>query len=92
MQFAGFTSTTMRRLWMMLAHSNGQTINYSAIGSSLGVSHTSVRKYIDLLEGTFMLRQLPTYSGNTKKRLIKSPKVYITDTGLTTALFTTQGF
>ena len=92
LQFAGFTPRTMRRLWMMLAHSNGQTINYSAIGSSLGVSHTSVRKYIDLLEGTFMVRQLLPYSGNTKKRLIKSPKVYITDTGLTTALLRLRDF
>lgn len=86
LQFSGFNSVAMRRLWQMLAHSNGQTANYSAIGSSLGVSHTSVKKYIDLLEGTFMVRQVKPYEGNTKKRLVKSPKVYITDTGLTTAL------
>jgi predicted AAA+ superfamily ATPase len=82
----------MRRLWQMLAHSNGQTVNYSTLGSSLGVSHTSVRKYIDLLEGTFMVRQLKPYEGNTKKRLVKSPKVYITDTGLTTALLKLSSF
>lgn len=92
LQFAGFSPSSMRRLWMMLAHSNGQTANYSAIGSSLGISHTSVRKYIDLLQGTFMVRQLPPYSGNTKKRLVKSPKVYITDTGLTTALLKLHDF
>lgn len=92
LQFAGFNSVSMRRLWQMLAHSNGQTVNYSTIGSSLGVSHTSVRKYIDLLEGTFMVRQLKPYEGNTKKRLVKSPKVYITDTGLTTALLKLSSF
>ena len=92
LQFAGFNSVSMRRLWQMLAHSNGQTVNYSTIGSSLGVSHTSVRKYIDLLEGTFMVRQLRPYEGNTKKRLVKSPKVYITDTGLTTALLKLSSF
>lgn len=91
-QFAGFNSVSMRRLWQMLAHSNGQTANYSALGSSLGVSHTSVKKYIDLLEGTFMVRQLRPYEGNTKKRLVKSPKVYITDSGLITALLKLRTF
>lgn len=92
MQFAGFSSVSMRRLWQMLSHSNGQTVNYSALGSSLGLSHTSVRKYIDLLEGTFMVRQLRPFAGNTKKRLIKSPKVYITDSGLTAALLKLRTF
>lgn len=92
LQFAGFSPVSMRRLWQMLAYSNGQTANYSALGSSLGISHTSVKKYIDLLEGTFMVRQLRPYEGNTKKRLVKSPKVYITDSGLTTALLKLRSF
>lgn len=92
LQFAGFSATSMHRLWQMLAHFNGQTVNYSAFGNSLGLSHTSVRKYIDVLEGTFMVRQLRPYEGNTKKRLVKSPKVYITDSGLTTALLRLQNF
>jgi len=92
LQFAGFSPVSMRRLWQMLAHTNGQTANYSALGSSLGVSHTSVKKYIDLLEGTFMVRQLRPYKGNSKKRLVKSPKVYITDSGLTTALLRLRTF
>jgi len=92
LQFAGFNSVSMRRLWQMLAHSNGQTANYSALGSSLGLSHTSVRKYIDLLEGTFMVRQLRPYEGTTKKRLVKSPKVYISDSGLTAALLKLRTF
>lgn len=92
LQFAGFSPVSMRRLWQMLAHSNGQTANYSALGSSLGISHTSVKKYIDLLEGTFMVRQIRPFGGNTKKRLVRSPKVYITDSGLTTALLTLRKF
>lgn len=92
LQFAGFNSISMYRLWQMLAHSNGQTVNYSAFGNSLGLSHTSVRKYIDVLEGTFMVRQLRPYEGNTKKRLVKSPKVYITDNGITTALLRLRSF
>ena len=86
LRFAGFTPQTMRRLWQMLAHTNGQTVNYSKLGSSLGVSHTTVRNYIDLLEGTFMLIQLKPYGRNTKKRLVKSPKVYLSDTGISAAL------
>lgn len=92
LQFAGFTPTTMRRLWQMLAHTNGQTVNYSALGSSLGVSHTTIRNYIDLLEGTFMLRQVKPFSGNTKKRLVKSPKVYLSDTGIINALLSLRNF
>lgn len=92
LQFAGFTPRTMRRLWQMLAHTNGQTINFSKLGSALGVSNTTVRKYIDLLEGTFMLLQVPPYEQNTKKRLVKSPKVYISDAGITTALLQLKNF
>ena len=92
LQFAGFTPRTMRRLWQMLAHTNGQTINFSKLGSALVVSNTTVRKYIDLLEGTFMLLQVPPYEQNTKKRLVKSPKVYISDAGITTALLQLKNF
>ena len=92
LQFAGFKPLTMRRLWQMLAHTNGQTANFSALGSSLGVSHTTIRNYIDLLEGTFMLKQVHSYVGNTKKRLIKSPKIYLSDTGIATALLNLRNF
>jgi len=92
LQFAGFTPIMMRRLWQMLAHLNGQTANYSKLGDALGISHTTVRKYIDLLEGTFMLTQLPPYYANTKKRLIKSPKVYLSDTGIVAALLQLRDF
>ncbi|MEX0770183.1 MAG: ATP-binding protein [Balneolaceae bacterium] len=92
LQFAGFSSSTMRRLWQMLAHSNGQILNLSKIGESLGVSHTTVRNYVDLLEGTFMVTQLGPWSGNTLKRLVKTPKVYLTDTGIVAALLQLQNF
>lgn len=92
LQFAGFTAVTMRRLWQMLAHNNGQTLNLSRLGESLGVSHTTIRNYVDLLEHTFMVKQLPPWNGNTKKRLVKSPKVYLTDSGITAALLQLNGF
>jgi len=92
LQFAGYHSISMYKLWQMLAHINGQTVNLSAFGNSLGLSHTSVKKYIDVLEGTFMVRQLRPFNGNTKKRLVKSPKVYIADSGITCALLNLRSF
>ncbi len=80
------SSITMRRFWTMLAHSHGQTLNMSKIGMSLGVSHTTIRKYIDILEATFMIRTLLPFEANLKKRLVKSPKIYIRDSGLLHAL------
>lgn len=92
LQFAGFSRITMQRLWQMLAHSNGQLLNLSKIGDSLGVTHTTIRSYIDLLEGTFMVTQVRPWTGNTKKRLVKSPRVYLTDSGITTALLQLRNF
>ena len=79
-------ANTMGRLWQMLAHSHGQVLNASKLAASMGVSPHTIRKYIDLLEQTFMLRVLLPYAGNTKKRLIKSPKVYLRDSGILHAL------
>jgi predicted AAA+ superfamily ATPase len=79
-------SIQLRRFWTMLAHSHGQLWNANKIASSLGVSAPTVRHYLDLLEDTFMVLQLPSYFANVKKRLIKSPKVYIRDSGLLHAL------
>lgn len=92
LQFKGFPPKSIRRLWQMLAHNSGQTLNLSQLGSALGLSHTMVRKYIDLLEGTFMVHQVPPFVGNTKKRLVKSPKVYISDSGIATALLELQNY
>jgi uncharacterized protein len=92
LQWSGFSTETMRRLWQMLAHINGQTVNYSLLGKSLGVSNVTIRNYIDLLEGTFMLHVVPAYLSNSGKRLIKAPKVYISDSGLTAVLLYMQTF
>ena len=79
-------ANTMGRFWRMLAHTSGQVLNASKLAGSMGVSSHTIRKYIDLLEQTFMVRVLVPYTGNIKKRLIKSPKVYIRDTGILHAL------
>lgn len=79
-------ATVLRRFWTMLAHSHGQVINYSKLANSLGVSGHTVKHYIDILEQTFLIRLLQPYHSNEKKRLVKSPKLYIRDTGLLHAL------
>jgi hypothetical protein len=70
----------------MAAHSQGQTVNYSRLGASLNLSDNTVRHYIELLDGASIMRVLPPLHSNLKKRLIKSPKIYIRDTGLLHAL------
>ena len=80
------SAATLRRFWLMLAHNHGQLWNASTLAGSLGVSAPSVRHYLDILESTFMVRVLPPFSANLGKRLIKSPKVYLRDSGLLHAL------
>ncbi len=75
-------ATTMRRLWSMLAHNNAQQVNYSKLGESPGVSYKTIKSYIDTLTDFYMVRQLQPWSGNTKKRLVKAPKLYLRDSGL----------
>lgn len=72
----------LERFWRMLAHSHGQVLNSSKIGESLGVSHTTIRSYIEILKKTYMIRELLPYETNLKKRLIKSSKIYIRDSGI----------
>ncbi len=91
-QFAGITHRTMRRLLPMLANSNGQTINYSKIGTSLEVSHNTIRNYIDVLDKMYMVNQLHAWHGKSDKRLVKSPKIYISDPGITCALLQLPNF
>ncbi|MBY5952350.1 MAG: ATP-binding protein [Cyclobacteriaceae bacterium] len=86
------SATRMKRFWTMLAHFHGQQANLSDIGKSLEVSHTTARTYLDILQDFFMIRQLQPYSGNTKKRLIKSPKIYIRDSGLLHSLLSIHSF
>jgi predicted AAA+ superfamily ATPase len=92
LQWLNFTPVTMQRLWRMLAHLNGQTVNYSRLGKALGVSNQTIRNYIDLLKGTFMLDVLEPYSANAGKRLVKAPKVYISDSGIAAALLNLSTF
>lgn len=72
----------LRRFWMMLVHYHGQIFKSTDIASSLGVSHHTVRKYLDILVGTFMVRLLPAWFENLSKRQVKSPKVYFRDSGI----------
>jgi predicted AAA+ superfamily ATPase len=82
----------LHRLWIMLAHNNGQQIKYSTLSLSLGVSHTTVRNYVEILSQTFMLRTIQPYYINIKKRIVKSPKVYIRDVGILNALLNIRNF
>ena len=76
------SSHSVGRLWNMLAYSHGQTLNASKIAGSLGVSSHTVYSYIDILEKTFLVRVLRPFSTNLKKRYVKSPKIYIRDSGI----------
>lgn len=72
----------LKRLLMMCAHNQGQLLNYSKLGESLGLTHPTIKRYIDLLEQTFIVRMVMPYETNVKKRLIKSPKVFVRDSGI----------
>jgi predicted AAA+ superfamily ATPase len=74
--------TALYRFWSMLAHYHGQIWNASEPARSLGVSQPTVRRYLDLLTGFFMVRQLAPWHANLKKRQVKSPKIYFSDSGL----------
>ncbi len=71
-----------RRLLTMLAHTHGGLLNQSELGGALGVSHNTVSHYLDVLEQTFLIRRLPPYYRNVGKRITKSPKIYLRDSGL----------
>jgi predicted AAA+ superfamily ATPase len=73
---------TLRRFWSMVAHYHGQIWNAAEPASAMGISEPTVRRYLDLLEGMFMVRQLRPWHENLKKRQVKAPKVYLRDTGL----------
>jgi uncharacterized protein len=75
-------SVTMLRFWAMLAHYHGQVWNAAEFGRALGLTEATVRRYLDALTGTFMVRQLQPWFENLGKRQIKSPKIYVRDTGL----------
>lgn len=76
----------MRRFWLMLTHYHGQIFNGSEIARSLGISDHSVRRYLEVLVGTFMIRLLSPWFENIQKRQVKSPKIYFRDSGILYAL------
>jgi predicted AAA+ superfamily ATPase len=78
----GIPATTLRRFWTMLAHWHGQIWNGSAFASSFGVSHTTVRRYLDALTDALVVFQLKPWSENLAKRQVKAPKVFLSDSGL----------
>ena len=77
-----FSAPEMRRFMTMIAHSHGGLLNASDFGRSLGISYHTVNKSLDIIEGHFLIRRLPPYYANIGKRLVKSPKLYIRDSGL----------
>ena len=79
-------SITLRRFWTMLAHWHGQIWNGAEFGRAFGVAHTTVRRYLDLLTSVFVVRQLQPWHENVAKRQVRSPKVYIGDSGVLHAL------
>lgn len=86
------SSIQIRRLLTMCAHVQGQLLNLSKLGESLGVTYQTIRRYIDLMEQTFIVRTLPPFERNIKKRLVKSPKIYVRDSGLLHRLLQVDDF
>jgi uncharacterized protein len=82
----------LRRFWMMLAHYHGQIVNASELGRSLGLSDHTIKRYIDILVGTFMIRILPPWFENIGKRQVKSQKMYFCDSGILHALIGISGW
>jgi len=85
-------SMTMRRLWHMIAHYHGQVWNASAVGNALGLNHKTVNHYLDVLVGTYTVKIIQPWYENIKKRQIKSPRVYIQDSGMLHALLGLSNF
>lgn len=81
---------TLRRFWQMLAHYHGQVWNGAEFARAMGVSEPTVKRYLDILTGTYMIRQLQPWYENLKKRQVKAPKVYIRDSGILHALLTLE--
>jgi predicted AAA+ superfamily ATPase len=79
-------ATTLRNLWTMLAHSQGGQLNIAQLGNNLDVTAPTAKRYIELLEELLLIRTLRPWSGNVGKRLVKAPKIYIRDSGITHAL------
>lgn len=83
---------TLERLWIMLAHAQGTNVNGAKIAAALEISRMSVSRYIDLLVDLLLVRKLKPYTANIKKRLVKSPKIYVRDSGITHALLNIKNY
>ena len=81
---------TIRRFWTMLAHYHGQVWNAAEFARALGSSEGTARRYLDILTGAFMVRALPPWFANVRKRQVKSPRIYVRDTGLLHTLLTLE--
>ena len=77
---------TLRRFWTMLAHNQGQPFNAATLARSLGVSGATVARYLDLMVDLLLVRRLPAWSANVRKRLVKAPRAYLRDSGICHAL------
>lgn len=88
----GIPAETLRRLWIMIAHYHGQIWNASEVGRSLGEAHTTIKRHLDILTGAMVVRQLQPWFTNLAKRQVKSPKVYVRDSGLLHALLGLSSF
>ena len=82
----------MERLWLLLAHYHGQTLNYNKLATAADISIPTLKKYLSILDQTYMIRLLPPGSANLKKRLVKSPKLYLRDTGILHALLDIESY
>jgi predicted AAA+ superfamily ATPase len=84
-------AAAMRRFWTMLSHYHGQTWNASELARSMGLSDKTVRSYLDILTGTYMVRQLQPWHENVGKRQVRAPKIYLRDSGILHALMNLGG-
>ena len=84
--------SALRRFWMMLSHTHTQILNLSELGRSLSVADTTVRRYLDILTGTYMVRQLQPWFENISKRQVRSPKLYFRDAGILHAFLGTNSY
>ncbi len=80
------TPVTMQRLWTMISHQHGQVLQVATLSRALDIKEATIRRHVDLLQGTFVLRRLNPWHANLSKRQVKRPKLYLTDTGLLHAL------
>ena len=85
-------ATTLRRFWTMIAHYHGQKWNAAELVRSLGTSEPTARRYLDVLSGMFLVRQLPPWFENVGKRQVKAPKIYVRDSGLLHSLMKLDAF